>query len=69
MAAVQNGEDDPRWDAFVTAVLALAAAQERRSRCDMLCGPMTGRSHIWSHPASSTFDNALRLVRGEGRLR
>jgi len=27
-----DGEDDPRWDALVAAVLRVAAVQERRSR-------------------------------------
>jgi Family of unknown function (DUF5519) len=61
MADVSGGGDDPRWDAFVIAVLAAGHVTERRSRYGDKPALFTGSREIAHWEAPGVID--LRITR------
>lgn len=65
---MSNDQDDVRWDAFVTAMLAAGAAEERRSRYGDKPALFTARREIAHLEAPGVID--LRITRqGWSRVR
>jgi hypothetical protein len=58
---VTGGDNDPRWDAFVTAMLAAGPAYERRSRYGDKPALFTGSREIAHLEAPGVID--LRITR------